>query len=135
VLLHHFPGFVQDGVFDQLVTGLVLDHTLNAEAATRLLRDGLLDECGNALPSPWILGCVPDESPDRVAEPTRDLVRRAFHASRPNQRWVSDLTYVATWRGFVYVAFVIDVFARRIAPPLGLLDLASSSGQTSSVAG
>ena len=35
-------------------------------------------------------------------------------ATRPNQLWVSDLTYVATWRGFVYAAFVIDVFARRI---------------------
>ena len=35
-------------------------------------------------------------------------------ATRPNQLWVSDFTYVATWRGFVYVAFVIDVFARRI---------------------
>jgi len=43
-----------------------------------------------------------------------DLVDRDFMASRPNELWVSDLTYVATWRGFVYVAFVIDVFARRI---------------------
>ena len=43
-----------------------------------------------------------------------DLVDRRFAASRPNQLWVSDFTYVATWRGFVYVAFVIDVFARRI---------------------
>ena len=43
-----------------------------------------------------------------------DLVDRDFSASRPNQLWVSDLTSVATWRGFVYVAFVIDVFARRI---------------------
>lgn len=43
-----------------------------------------------------------------------DLVDRQFTATRPNQLWVSDLTYVATWRGFVYVAFVIDVFARRI---------------------
>jgi transposase InsO family protein len=43
-----------------------------------------------------------------------DLVARNFTATRPNQLWVSDLTYVATWRGFVYVAFVIDVFARRI---------------------
>jgi transposase InsO family protein len=33
---------------------------------------------------------------------------------RPNQLWVADLTYIATWRGFVYVAFVIDVFSRRI---------------------
>jgi len=43
-----------------------------------------------------------------------DLVARNFTATRPNQLWVSDFTYVATWRGFVYVAFVIDVFARRI---------------------
>jgi transposase InsO family protein len=44
----------------------------------------------------------------------RDLVDRDFTATRPNQLWVSDFTYVATWRGFVYVAFVIDVFSRRI---------------------
>lgn len=43
-----------------------------------------------------------------------DLVERDFRASRPNQLWVSDLTYVATWRGFVYAAFVIDAYARRI---------------------
>jgi putative transposase len=53
-----------------------------------------------------------------VAEPAlerpRDLVQRAFRAERPNQLWVADFTYVATWRGFVYGAFVIDVFSRRI---------------------
>jgi transposase InsO family protein len=43
-----------------------------------------------------------------------DLVDRRFTATRPNQLWVADFTYVATWRGFVYVAFVVDVFARRI---------------------
>ena len=43
-----------------------------------------------------------------------DLVDRDFRASRPNELWVSDLTYVATWRGFAYVAFVIDAFSRRI---------------------
>ena len=43
-----------------------------------------------------------------------DLVEREFHASRPNQLWVADLTYVATWTGFVYVALVIDVFSRYI---------------------
>lgn len=43
-----------------------------------------------------------------------DLVDRQFTATRPNQIWVADFTYVATWRGFVYVAFVVDVFARRI---------------------
>jgi putative transposase len=43
-----------------------------------------------------------------------DRVRRQFCANRPNQLWVADLTYVATWSGFVYVAFVIDVFSRKI---------------------
>jgi transposase InsO family protein len=44
----------------------------------------------------------------------RDKVNRQFHAPRPNALWLSDFTYVATWQGFVYVALVIDVFARRI---------------------
>jgi len=43
-----------------------------------------------------------------------DLVNRRFRAPRPNLLWVSDFTYVSTWSGFVYVAFVIDTFARRI---------------------
>jgi putative transposase len=43
-----------------------------------------------------------------------DLVDRNFKATRPNQLWVADLTYVATWMGFVYVAFIVDVFSRRI---------------------
>ena len=43
-----------------------------------------------------------------------DRVNRQFRAERPNQLWVSDFTYVSTWQGWVYVAFVIDVFARRI---------------------
>ncbi len=43
-----------------------------------------------------------------------DRVNRQFKAPRPNALWVSDFTYVATWAGFVYVAFVIDTFARRI---------------------
>ena len=51
---------------------------------------------------------------DELAERPLDLVEREFQASRPNELWVSDLTYVATWRGFVYVAFVIDVYSRRI---------------------
>jgi putative transposase len=44
----------------------------------------------------------------------RDQVNRQFKADRPNALWVSDFTFVSTWAGFVYVAFVIDVFARRI---------------------
>ncbi len=43
-----------------------------------------------------------------------ERVNRQFKAPAPNRLWVSDFTYVATWQGFVYVAFVIDVFARRI---------------------
>jgi putative transposase len=51
---------------------------------------------------------------DATAARPADLVDRHFVATRPNQLWVSDFTYVATWQGFVYVAFVIDVFGRRI---------------------
>ena len=52
--------------------------------------------------------------PDDAALRPLDLVDRDFSATRPNKLWVADLTYVATWRGFVYVAFVIDVFSRKI---------------------
>lgn len=52
--------------------------------------------------------------PDEAAVRLDDLVERNFTASRPNQLWVADLTYVATWSGFVYVAFVVDAFSRRI---------------------
>ena len=52
--------------------------------------------------------------PDETAARPLDLVDRDFTATRPNQLWVADLTYVVTWRGFVYVAFVLDVFARVI---------------------
>jgi putative transposase len=51
---------------------------------------------------------------DENAERPLDLVQRQFKAERPNQLWVADLTYVATWAGFVYTAFVIDVFSRRL---------------------
>jgi putative transposase len=52
--------------------------------------------------------------PDKATPCPADKVNRRFQAPRPNQLWVSDFTYVATWQGFVYVAFVIDTFARRI---------------------
>lgn len=52
--------------------------------------------------------------PDAKAPCPLDRVNREFRADRPNQLWVSDFTYVSTWQGFVYVAFVIDVFARYI---------------------
>ena len=53
---------------------------------------------------------VPSDGTDRP----EDLVDRQFWASRPNQLWVADFTYVATWSGTVYVAFIFDVFSRRI---------------------
>lgn len=52
--------------------------------------------------------------PDPAAPRPEDLVERQFTAQRPNQLWVVDFTYVATWSGFVYVAFCVDVFARVI---------------------
>jgi putative transposase len=58
----------------------------------------------------WITTTQSQPVLDRPA----DLVDRTFTATRPNQLWVSDFTYVPTWAGFVYVALVIDVFARRI---------------------
>jgi putative transposase len=51
---------------------------------------------------------------DEMALRPPDLVHRDFRATRPNQLWVADITYVATWVGFAYVAFVTDVFSRRI---------------------
>ena len=51
---------------------------------------------------------------DKAAPCPLDRVNRQFKADRPNQLWVSDFTYVSTWQGWQYVAFVIDVFARRI---------------------
>ena len=51
---------------------------------------------------------------DKAVPCPLDHVNRQFHAPRPNALWVSDFTYVATWTGFVYVAFVIDAYARRI---------------------
>ena len=53
-------------------------------------------------------------SATRLRPARLDRVNRQFQAPRPNLLWVSDFTYVATWQGFVYVAFVIDAFARRI---------------------
>ena len=52
--------------------------------------------------------------PDAKAPCPLDRVNRQFRAERPNQLWVSDFTYVSTWQGIVYVAFVIDVYARAI---------------------
>jgi len=52
--------------------------------------------------------------PAEVAARPGDLLARDFTAPAPNRRWVADITYVATWAGFVYVAFISDLFSRRI---------------------
>lgn len=52
--------------------------------------------------------------PDAKAACPLDRVKRQFRADQPNQLWVSDFTYVSTWQGWLYVAFIIDVYARRI---------------------
>ena len=53
-------------------------------------------------------------APDKLTSSPTDRVNRQFRTPRPNLLWLADFTYVATWQGFVYVAFVIDAFARRI---------------------
>jgi putative transposase len=74
----------------------------------RLMRD--MGVVGTTRGRAWTTTTVADGG----APSPPDLVDRQFTATRPNQLWVSDFTYVATWHGFAYVAFVIDVFARRI---------------------
>jgi putative transposase len=71
---------------------------------------GLLGLCGATRGKAFKVTTVADEHAQRPS----DLVERRFVAERPNQLWVADFTYVATWAGMVYVAFVIDVFSRRI---------------------
>jgi transposase InsO family protein len=66
--------------------------------------------CGAVRGRAYKITTVADDATQRPA----DLVKREFSATRPNQLWVADLTYVATWAGFVYTAFIIDVFSRMI---------------------
>ena len=84
--------------------------------------------------------------PAQVAERPADLVKRSFSAPAPNRLWVADLTYVSTWAGFCYTAFVIDVFSRAIVGwrvssslraelALDALEMAIWSRRTSDLAG
>ena len=83
-------------------------HSVARCTVERLMRD--MGLAGVVRGRAWTITTQSQPALDRPA----DLVDRTFVATRPNQLWVSDFTYVATWVGFVYVAFVIDVFARRI---------------------
>ena len=83
-------------------------HNVARCTVERLMRE--MGLAGAVRGRAWKVTTQSEPALDRPA----DLVDRTFVATRPNQLWVSDFTYVATWAGFVYVAFVIDVFARRI---------------------
>jgi putative transposase len=83
-----------------------------SQRVARCTVERLMRECG-------LRGAVRGRSfkttiSDAAAARPLDLVQRDFAADRPNQLWVADITYVATWSGFVFVAFVVDVFSRRI---------------------
>jgi transposase InsO family protein len=84
------------------------DHDVARCTVERLMRG--LGLRGTTRGGAWTVTTLP--AAEAVTVP--DRVTRNFVAERPNQLWVADFTYVATWQGFVYVAFVIDVFARRI---------------------
>ena len=83
-------------------------HNVARCTVERLMRE--MGLAGAVRGRAWKVTTQSEPALDRPA----DLVDRTFVATRPNQLWVSDFTYVATWAGFVYVAFVIDDFARRI---------------------
>lgn len=53
-------------------------------------------------------------TPDKTAPRAPDLVDRQFAATRPNELWLADITYVSTWEGWLYVAFILDVYSRMI---------------------
>ncbi len=88
----------------------------------QLRRDGVVvgrDQVGRLMAELGIAGIVRGKSQRTTkADPTAvrapDLVKRLFAASEPNRLWVSDFTYVATWSGTVYVAFIVDAFSRTI---------------------
>ncbi|GLW03953.1 hypothetical protein Slala05_75830 [Streptomyces lavendulae subsp. lavendulae] len=82
-------------------------HTVARCTVERLMRE--LGIAG-AVRGRKVITTVPDDSVERAS----DLVDRDFVASAPNRCWVADSTYVKTWSGIVYVAFVVDTFSRRI---------------------
>jgi len=101
----NFAVYGAEKVWRQLVREEVSVARCTVE---RLMRDMGLR--GAVRGRAWKVTTVPD---DAAARP-KDLVHRKFTAPRSNQLWVADITYVATWAGFVYVAFVVDVFSRSI---------------------
>jgi putative transposase len=87
-----------------------------------LRRQGTLigrDHAGRLMTALGLAGVVRGKTtrtthPAPLAERPADLVKRRFSASAPNRLWLADLTYVSTWSGFCYTAFIVDAFSRRI---------------------
>lgn len=94
-----------DKVWDQLHKDGISVARCTVE---RLMADMGLQGCTRG--SVWVRTTISDDTLDRPG----DLVKRRFEASAPNQLWVADLTYVKTSTGWVYVAFIIDVYSRMI---------------------
>ena len=98
-------------------------HQLRREAARGVLPDGIGDiprcQVERLMRRAGLRGVnrgrtVVTTKPDRSVERAPDLVKRQFRASRPNELWVVDFTYVATWLSMAFTAFVSDVYSRRI---------------------
>jgi transposase InsO family protein len=82
----------------------------------RMHRNADLPDAGDR---PIVVGAVRGTTkrttiPSELSPRPADLVERVFAAAAPNRLWVADITYVSTWAGFVYTAFVIDAFSRAI---------------------
>lgn len=101
----NFDVYGQDKTWKQLKREKIVAARCTVE---RLMRE--MELRGAVRGRAWTITTRPDILAPRPA----DLVNRNFTADRPNQLWVADFTYVATWKGLVYAAFVIDVFSRMI---------------------
>ncbi|MGH7748117.1 MAG: IS3 family transposase [Candidatus Dormibacteria bacterium] len=103
----HAANFDVYGVRKMWLQLLREGHAVGRDRVRRLMRGlGLAGaRRGRSVRTTW---------PAAVVQRPADLVERRFTASAPNRLWVADLTYVATWSGFAYTAFIIDAFSRRI---------------------
>lgn len=90
-----------------LVDVAVVPHGLDVSEGARERGTGV----DGARPTP---GWVRTTTPDTTAEPAPDLVRREFVASKPNETWVADITYVPTYEGWLFLGAVMDLYSRKI---------------------
>jgi putative transposase len=83
-------------------------HTVSRKRVARLMRQACIRGVSRRR------GFTVTTERDARQRPAPDLVNREFQATRPNQLWVADITYVPTWQGFVYLAVVLDAFSRKV---------------------